>query len=625
MRAAAIPTGMRLGRYEIVRHLATGGMAEIYLARAGGIGDFERYVVIKVIAGERRGNAQFVRMFLDEARLAAGLHHACIAQVYEVGEEGGEFFYAMEYVHGDTVRSLLEDCSRQQVRIPLEVAIAVAIGAASGLHHAHERESADGRPLDIVHRDVSPSNVMIGYDGAIKVLDFGIARASERATETESGVVKGKYAYMAPEQCRAQAVDRRADVFALGIVLYELSTQHRAFKADSDFETMSRIVNGELTPPTMLVPGYPPALEAIVRRAMAAAPGHRYQTAAELGDALEAFAEGHGLTISQRAVERFMHQVYGARPEPWRTAGGAARSGGATPRPGTPLPSSQPSASAAGLRTPSPTAPPTVALTPAPVPRTDSLVAPAVTITPPPPRRSLVRPVAVGLGLVAAGVLAAVLASGGGGARSRDEQSPTRGATAALAPEVAPGAIAIAIAGGRAPDARTARGRGAEGRGRGAAHARGGRRACGGRRARAAGRRCGAGDGDHPPRVDAARRGGVRRQDPARRDAARPHGAARHPAAGGAPRARRLPRAEPGAVGRARRPARGHADQAPGDPRPRRRRRRLRQPVREVARVERGARVNAGTACRASRPRRHSGCRPGRGPRGTSTACPAAA
>ena len=192
MRAAAIPTGMRLGRYEIVRHLATGGMAEIYLARAGGIGDFERYVVIKVIAGERRGNAQFVRMFLDEARLAAGLHHACIAQVYEVGEEGGEFFYAMEYVHGDTVRSLLEDCSRQQVRIPLEVAIAVAIGAASGLHHAHERESADGRPLDIVHRDVSPSNVMIAYDGQIKLVDFGVAKAADHTTETQSGTVKGK-------------------------------------------------------------------------------------------------------------------------------------------------------------------------------------------------------------------------------------------------------------------------------------------------------------------------------------------------------------------------------------------------------------------------------------------------
>ena len=331
MRAAAIPSGMRLGRYEIVRHLATGGMAEIYLARASGIGDFERYVVIKVIAGERRGNAQFVRMFLDEARLAAGLHHASIAQVYEVGEDGGEFYYAMEYVHGDTVRSLLEECSKAQVRIPLEVAIAVAIGAASGLHHAHERESADGRPLEIVHRDVSPSNVMVGYDGAVKVLDFGIARASERATETESGVVKGKYAYMAPEQCRAQPIDRRADVFALGIVLYELSTQHRAFKAESDFETMSRIVNGEIDPPTMVVPGYPPALEAIVMRAMASAPARRYQTAAELGDALEAFAEGHGLTISQRAVERFMQSVYGARPEPWRAAGAMARGGGGIP------------------------------------------------------------------------------------------------------------------------------------------------------------------------------------------------------------------------------------------------------------------------------------------------------
>ncbi|MBL8622681.1 MAG: serine/threonine protein kinase [Myxococcales bacterium] len=477
MRAAAIPSGMRLGRYEIVRHLATGGMAEIYLARASGIGDFERYVVIKVIAGERRGNAQFVRMFLDEARLAAGLHHASIAQVYEVGEDGGEFYYAMEYVHGDTVRSLLDECSRAQVRIPLEVAIAVAIGAASGLHHAHERESADGRPLDIVHRDVSPSNVMVGYDGAVKVLDFGIARASERATETESGVVKGKYAYMAPEQCRAQPVDRRADVFALGIVLYELATQHRAFKADSDFETMSRIVNGEITPPTMLVPGFPPALEAIVLRAMAPAPARRYQTAAELGDALEAFAESHGLAISQRAVERFMQSVYGARPEPWRAAGAAARSGGGTPRPGPALPlpapaGSQPSGSAAGLRTPGPNPPPAAALTPSPVaslPRTDSLVAPAVTLTPAPEpaRRSLARPVAVGLGLVAAGVLAAVLASGGGGpsasgtastrvAGAGAPSSPTPTAPASPAPASPAAPLATATAAPTAPPAAPA-------------------------------------------------------------------------------------------------------------------------------------------------------------------------
>ena len=224
MRPAVIAMGERLGRYEVIRHLATGGMAEIYLARTLGIGDFERYAVVKVSAGERRGNRQFVDMFLDEARLAAGLHHGNIAQVYEVGEEVGEYFYAMEYVHGDTVRSLLEVCAQQQVRIPFEVALAIVVAAAAGLHYAHERTGADGRPLAIVHRDVSPSNLMVSYDGAVKVLDFGIARASERATETESGVVKGKYAYMAPEQCRAQALDRRADVFSLGIILYELTT-----------------------------------------------------------------------------------------------------------------------------------------------------------------------------------------------------------------------------------------------------------------------------------------------------------------------------------------------------------------------------------------------------------------
>ena len=431
MRAAAITTGTRLGRYEIVRYLATGGMAEIYLARAVGIGAFERHAVLKVIAGERRGNAQFVRMFLDEARLAAGLHHANIAQVYDVGEADGEFFYAMEYVHGDTARALLEDCAQQQIEIPLELGLAVAIGAASGLHHAHEREGSDGRPLAIVHRDVSPSNLMVGYDGAIKVLDFGIARASERATETESGVVKGKYAYMAPEQCRAQPVDRRADVFALGIVLYELTTQHRAFKCDSDFETMSRIVHGELRRPSEVRPGYPPALEAIVLRAMALDRDARYQTAAELGDALEAFAESHGLALSQRAVARFMAQVYGVRPEPWRTHV-AAR----------PVDEVRPSMRLSAV-TPSPLAHTPMSLTlaapprtdsrvlAAPPPRTDSAIAPAIELVAEPPR-ARTRPLWIGGAVVAvAAVIALVVTQGGGEERAAaTAAAPTPKATA---------------------------------------------------------------------------------------------------------------------------------------------------------------------------------------------------
>ncbi|MEZ4402545.1 MAG: protein kinase [Kofleriaceae bacterium] len=426
MRTAAIPVGERLGRYQLVRHLATGGMAEIYLARAEGIGAFERYVVLKVILGERQGDAQFVRMFLDEARLAAGLHHANVAQVYEVGEEAGEYFYAMEYVHGDTVRALLEHCGQTKIRIPLDIAVGIVIAAATALDHAHGCRGVDGAPLGIVHRDVSPSNVMVGYDGGVKVLDFGIARANERTSETVSGVVKGKYAYMAPEQCRAQPVDRRADVFSLGIVLYELTTQTRAFKAPSDFETMTRIVGGDVTPPAQVCPGYPAPLAAIVARAMAIDRDRRYQTAAALGDALEAFAESAGLVTSQRAVARFMHQVYGERPEPWRVG---------------PLPPAGPA------RSPADTSRPAVAAL-----HTDASMAPAIELSPAPPRprRRLLwlGAAAAAAAIIAAAVLARSSERGpaasppGAAAAAR----PTPGDAPTPTPAVAPPAAAPAPA-----------------------------------------------------------------------------------------------------------------------------------------------------------------------------------
>jgi serine/threonine-protein kinase len=301
----------------VISHLATGGMAQIYLARQTGLGAFERHVVLKTILRERASDQRFVTMFLDEAKLAATLNHQNIAQVYEVDQADGAYFMAMEYVHGENARAILETTLRRGWTIPLELAVMIVSGAAAGLHHAHERKGKQGQPLNIVHRDVSPANVMVGYDGSVKVLDFGIAKAEERATKTVGGTIKGKYGYMSPEQCKGRPIDRRSDIFALGICLYELTTLRRAFKGNDDFETMKRIVAGDVILPSVAVAGYPRELEAIILTAMANDPNARFQTAQEMIEALDAFTVRAKLTGSNTAMGRFMTQLFGAKKEPW--------------------------------------------------------------------------------------------------------------------------------------------------------------------------------------------------------------------------------------------------------------------------------------------------------------------
>jgi serine/threonine-protein kinase len=292
-------------------------MARIYIARSTGIGSFERHVVLKLITQERANDTTAVQMFLDEARLAACLNHQNVAQVFEVGEDAGIHYLAMEYVHGQDLRALLAKAGSQGTRVPLELALTTVAGAAAGLNHAHERRDSNGVPLGIVHRDVSPSNIMVGLDGSVKLLDFGIAKATQRTVETQAGIIKGKFAYMAPEQCRGRDVDRRSDVFSLGIILYEITTQHRCFRAESDFDTMHRIVTGDVVRPTRLVQGYPQALEAIVMKALAIDPNQRYQSAGALLEAIESFAVSARMSLSTMSLGRFMREMFGETPEPW--------------------------------------------------------------------------------------------------------------------------------------------------------------------------------------------------------------------------------------------------------------------------------------------------------------------
>ena len=309
--------GERLGRYAVLRHLASGGMADVLLGRTEGIEGFERHVVLKRIRPEHAKDNRFIQMFLDEARVAANLHHQNIVQVHDIGEVSGEYFFAMEYIHGKDLRELLSAVSKTRTHMPLGYVCAIVGSAAAGLHYAHERRGPDKRPLNIVHRDVSPSNVLIGYDGAVKIVDFGIAKARMRQVETRSGSLKGKVSYMSPEQCKGEDIDRRSDVYALGVLLYELATTTRLFKGDNDYLVMDAIVQGKVPPPRSRRADLPNDMSSIIMRALSTDPTRRYQTADELRLALDTFAVKHGLTAGTSALASYMHQMFGDVPEPW--------------------------------------------------------------------------------------------------------------------------------------------------------------------------------------------------------------------------------------------------------------------------------------------------------------------
>ncbi len=311
----------RLGRYDVLKHLASGGMADVLLGRTEGLEGFERHVVLKRIKPEHAQDLRFIRMLLDEARVAANLHHQHIVQVHDIGESDGDYFIAMEYLHGEDVRTILLTASRSRQHVPLGYAMAIVSAAAAGLHYAHERRGPDKQPLGIVHRDISPSNILVGYDGSIKVVDFGLAKASARQ-ESRTGSLKGKVSYMSPEQCRSAEIDRRSDVYSLGVVLYELATTTRLFKGTNDYLVMDQIVNGRVPPPRSRRPDLPNELSAVIMRAIAPDPERRFATADELRRAIDQVAEKLGLTASSSAIAAYMRQQFGEKPEPWLDLGG---------------------------------------------------------------------------------------------------------------------------------------------------------------------------------------------------------------------------------------------------------------------------------------------------------------
>jgi len=276
-----------LGRYELLATIGVGGMASVILARQKGPAGFEKAVVIKLIHPHMAEDSIAVNMLLDEAKVAAQLDHQNIVHTYELGEAHGTYYIVMEYLAGESLGQVLKEGQKQGVALPPMVGAKVVADAAEGLHYAHELADFSGAPLGIVHRDVSPGNIVVQYNGAVKVVDFGIAKAQGRVTSTQDGELKGKYGYMSPEQIKNEPMDRRSDVFSLGVVLWESLARRRLFQADNVAAILMQILQGDRTPPSSFDAEIPHALDAVALRALAPDPRDRFQTVAEMKQAID--------------------------------------------------------------------------------------------------------------------------------------------------------------------------------------------------------------------------------------------------------------------------------------------------------------------------------------------------
>jgi serine/threonine-protein kinase len=303
-----IDDGQVVGKYRLIASLGHGGMADVYLAVVSGPAGFNKLQVIKRLRAECAEDPEYVAMFLDEARLAARLNHPNVVQTFEVSEAEGEYFMAMEYLEGAPLNRIMNRTRGR--REPEALLLRVVADALSGLHYAHELTNFDGTPLSIVHRDASPHNIFVTYEGQTKVVDFGIAKAATRSNETRTGVVKGKVGYMAPEQARCLRLDRRADVFVLGIVLWEVLAGRKMWERATDMEVLHRLVAGNLPRIEEVRPDIAPELARICARALAGDPQERYATAAEMRAELLGYMDRAGLRVAPEDVGKFVGDTF---------------------------------------------------------------------------------------------------------------------------------------------------------------------------------------------------------------------------------------------------------------------------------------------------------------------------
>ncbi|MBZ4396899.1 serine/threonine-protein kinase [Myxococcus sp. AS-1-15] len=300
------------GKYQLLKKLATGGMAEVWLARQTGIEGFHKNLVVKRILPHLAEDREFVEMFRNEALIAARFNHPNIAQVYEFGEANGTYYIAMEFIHGEDLGRVMRKAASAGQWIARPLAIRIVAAACEGLHYAHSRTDDAGRPLRVVHRDISPQNILISFDGSVKLVDFGIAKAADQASLTKSGAIKGKFAYMAPEQAAGKPLDGRADIFAIGLVLYELLTGVRPLKRESELATLQAAMECAIQPPSQ-VADVPEEMDPVVMRAVAKSSDDRYRDARQFQTALEEILVGQRWVAGSVQISELMETLFADR------------------------------------------------------------------------------------------------------------------------------------------------------------------------------------------------------------------------------------------------------------------------------------------------------------------------
>lgn len=300
----------RFGKYVLLDKIGTGGMAELFLAKQTGLSGFEKVVAIKRILPHLTQGSEFVTMFINEAKLAALLTHQNIVQIYDLGNVDQSHYIAMEYVMGKDLKTVINHGKSRGMPLSIGDALLIASKICSALDYAHRKKDLQGHELHLVHRDISPQNILVSYEGEVKLVDFGIAKAAMGGQETKTGVLKGKLAYMSPEQAWGKSVDGRTDLFALGIVLYEAVTGERLFSGNDEISILEKVRQAEIAPPTRLNPAIPPELEKVLLKALAKEADARYQTASEMETALEELITQKGYAFSSLSLSHYMQAIF---------------------------------------------------------------------------------------------------------------------------------------------------------------------------------------------------------------------------------------------------------------------------------------------------------------------------